>query len=64
MQKIPLALLLRLAGKSRHIQKFAVKLDVIFAFGGEGRPNGLIRDEVGRKESFIRVEHEDASHRH
>ena len=41
-----------------------MKFDAVLAFGGEGRPNGLIRDEVGRKESLIRVEHEDASQWH
>ena len=27
-----------------------MKFDAVLAFGGEGRPNGLIRDEVGRKQ--------------
>ena len=62
-QKIPFTLLLPLAGKSGHVEEFAVKLDAVAAFGREGRPDGLIRDDVGGQQSLVRVEHKDTSQR-
>ena len=62
-QKIPLTLLLRLAGKSGHVEEFAVKLDAVAGFDREGRSNGLIHDDIGRQQPLVRVEHKDTSQR-
>ena len=63
-QKIPLTLLLRLAGKSGHVEEFAVKLDAVAALGRECRPDGLIHDDIGRQQSLVRVEHKHPSQWH
>src|SRR5260370_39114590 len=59
-KKIPLPLLLLLARKTGHIEELTVKLDALFGAGREGRADGLIHDDVGRQQSLIRIEHEDA----
>ena len=63
-KKIPLTLLLRLTRKSGHVEEFAVKLDAVASVARKGRPDGLIRDDIGRKQPLIRVEHKHASQWH
>src|SRR5208337_5285906 len=57
-EKILLPLLL--ARKTGHIEEFTVKLDVVVGADREGRADGLIDDDIGRKQSLIRIEHEHA----
>jgi hypothetical protein len=59
-EKIPLPLLLRLAGKPVHVEEFTVKLDPFASIGREGRQDSLIHDHTGRQQSFVRVEHQHA----
>src|ERR1700759_4325422 len=60
LKKIPLPLLLLLARKTGYIEKLTVKLEAIAGADRKGRTDGLIRDDISRQQSLIRIEHEHA----
>jgi hypothetical protein len=59
-KKIPLPLLLLLARKASYIEELTVKFDTVFAADFEGRPDGLIHDDIGWQQPLVRVEHKYA----
>src|SRR5262249_28172467 len=62
-KKIPLPLLVLLARKTSHVEELTVKLEAVFATDREGRPDGLIYNDIRRQQSLVRVEHKHTSQR-